>query len=108
MADLPQGGAIDVPFLLVYGEGDLPEDPFPGVQVIDVSEEGEDGQPTFAPAIRISALGKKAKELEVKGIGSARLRAVIQRDEEPEAWPADSYAPTRPCVMAGRHWRAAV
>ena len=29
----------------------------------------------------------KAKELEVKGIGSARLRAVIQRDEEPEAWP---------------------
>ena len=29
----------------------------------------------------------KAKELEVKGIGSARLRAVIHRDEEPEAWP---------------------
>lgn len=29
----------------------------------------------------------EAKELEVKGIGSARLRAVIQRDQEPASWP---------------------
>jgi hypothetical protein len=29
----------------------------------------------------------EAKQLEVKGIGSARLRAVIHHDQEPEAWP---------------------
>jgi outer membrane protein OmpA-like peptidoglycan-associated protein len=74
-----EDGYLDVRFLFVYGPDPLPEDvTFPGVTVVDVSEEIEDGH---APTVGGAALAKRRKDLPIESfvlkamrLNCARLR----------------------------------
>ena len=68
--ELDVEGGLEVPLLCVYGPEPLPEGvAFPGVHVIDVSEESSQG---YAPTVGVAALGKKRKDLPIELTG-ARL-----------------------------------
>jgi len=62
-ADLADDGHLDVPFLLAYGEGSLDGVTVPGVEVVDVSEDGEPGH---APTLEAAALGKRPREVPIE------------------------------------------
>lgn len=69
--------------MLIIGwiEGAAEVDPY------STPEEIETGKKLWMNLLDECIRRMEAKELEVKGVGSARLRAVIQRDQHLETWP---------------------
>ncbi len=59
----PAADAVDVPVVLVFGQGDLDPAAFPGLHVVDVTEpEAQDGH---APELEVSALRRPARRVRV-------------------------------------------
>ena len=59
----PAADAVDVPVVLVFGEGALDPGAFPGLHVVDVSEpEAQDGH---APELEVAALRRPARRVRV-------------------------------------------
>jgi hypothetical protein len=69
--ELSGAGYADQRFLFVYGEEEpsLDDVRFEGIHhVVEISEHTPEGQLSHAPAVRIAALGKKAKKLPIEAI----------------------------------------
>lgn len=69
---LDAAGKVDVKFLFVWGDDPaVPLPTFPGLHVVDVSEESDDGW-THAPSIAVEAL-KKTGELPVERVAEPAM-----------------------------------
>ena len=60
--ELSEAGTLDVRFLFVFGGGE--DVTLPGVHVVDISEESDQG---FAPQVGVKALVRKRKVLPISG-----------------------------------------
>lgn len=72
----PGRDPVERTLLLVCGPGPAPEVPWAGIEVLDVSEEGEPG---YAPGIEVAALGRPPEELETELV-AARVR-ILELDD---------------------------
>ncbi len=72
-------GSVDVPVLLVRGEGEVA---FPGVHVVAVGEASERG---FAPTIEVAALGKPPRKVPTELAGEGDDFELVLGDPEPAA-----------------------
>ncbi len=77
-AEATPEGALDVPFVCVWGAPRLEPGAIPGHEVVDLSEEGEPG---FAPAIEVAAVRKRV-ELPVAAVERARPAVTVLEVED--------------------------
>jgi hypothetical protein len=73
---LQAAGSLDVWFLLVHGPGSTDGLDFPGLIVLDVTEETDAGH---APQLGVAALAAKRKDLPIEPAGEAHIHAKLLR-----------------------------